>query len=184
LHRIFGKARKENDPKTVIIAYTLLQRFNTHLHKHSAASTYHSLKLYCTVLNCPILAETHQYTEAFTNILFHPKLKDLLVNTNMTVYCGVTVKDDTLVDDYREGAIIITTTFLSTSESREVAEFYAPNEISIIFTYHIHGTCRRTALRIKELSQFPYEEEVLILRYVPFKVTSITRMEEERQIEI
>lgn len=71
------RAHKEDDPKLLIKAYTLHQ--NSKLHLYSAKNTYHSLKLYCTILNCPILARTQQYTEAFTSILFHPKLDDFMI---------------------------------------------------------------------------------------------------------
>lgn len=184
---LLEEACKKNDPKLIIKTYTLQQKFSHHLHKHSAANTFHSLKLYCTLLNCPILAYTQQYTEAFTSILFHPKLDEFLVR-NKTVYRGLTIKNDASISKYEQNDIIITTTLLSTSKNREVAECFAStsreNEISVFHTYNIHGTTRRTALDIETISKHPHEEEVLILRFIPFLVKSIIYKKDGRRIEI
>ena len=187
IEALFNRTFEENNPQPIIGGYTLSQKFSENLHKHSAANTFHSLKLYCTLLNCPILARTQQYTEAFTSILFHPTLDRFLVQ-NKTVYRGSIVKNDISIAEYNEGDIIITTTFLSTSMNSRVAEIFASgpreDEISVFSTYNIHGTCRRTALDIEPLSSRPHEEEILILRYVPFIITSIIRRGDGRRMEI
>jgi hypothetical protein len=191
IRKIFKEARYKNSPILIIKAYTLDQRFSERLNKHSAVNTYHALKLYCTLLNCPILAQTQEYTEAFTRILFHPKLKEFLVR-NRTVYRGIVLEDKKLVENYKKGATIITTTFLSTSNDREVAESFCAaspgNTISIFCTYNINITDRHTALDLRkilgEIGIFKDEEEILILRYVPFTIKSVDIMDDGRRMEI
>ena len=180
------RARKEDDPKLLIKAYTLDQ--NSKLHSYSAKNTYHSLKLYCTILNCPILARTQQYTETFTSILFHPKLDDFMIRTDMTVYRGSVIKNKKLIEDIEKGVVIITTTFVSTSKNKNVAEMFASrgssDQIEVLFTYHLYGTRDHTALDIGPISECPHEDEVLILRYIAFKVTSVVPYQEKNRFEI
>jgi len=181
------RAREQNNPEWIIKAYTSHQCFTEHLNKHSAANTYHALKLYCTLLNCPILAETQEYTEAFTRILFHPKLEKFLVRER-TVYRGLVLQDKKLVENYKEGATIITTTFLSTSTDPGVADIFlgnaTENEISVLCIYNINNTNRHTALDVTNQSIYPSEKEILILRYVPFTIKSIKRTDDDRKMTI
>jgi len=187
IRNYFEEARKQNNPEWIIKAYTSHKLFTEHLNKHSAVNTYHALKLYCTLLNCPILAQTQEYTEAFTRILFHPKLEQYLYRKG-TVYRGIGLKDKKLVDNYNEEATIITTTFLSTSTDPEVADFFgstdSENAISVSCIYNINNTTRHTALNVTDLSVYTDEEEILILRYVPFTIRSVKRMENGRRMEI
>ncbi|CAF0994758.1 unnamed protein product [Rotaria sp. Silwood1] len=186
IRKYFQQARQQNNLLAIIKAYTCSSEFTGRLNKHSAANTHHLLKLYCTLLNCPVLAYTQEYTEAFTSILFHPSLDQYLVR-NETVYRGIFLQDEKPIANYREGVIIITTTFLSTSRNRDVAELFggtSPGGISIFSTYNINNIRRHTALDIGRISHFPGENEVLILRYAPFKITSLIRTEDGRRIDI
>jgi hypothetical protein len=187
IRNYFEEARKQNNPELIIKAYTSHKLFTEHLNKHSAANTYHGLKLYCTLLNCPILAQTQEYTEAFTKILFHPKLEIFLVRKG-TVYRGMSLTNKKLVDNYTEGATIITTTLLSTSTDPEVAEFFlasAPEDaIKVFCTYNINNTYRHTALDLKNLSVYRNEKEILILRHAPFTIKSVERMDDGRRMTI
>jgi hypothetical protein len=184
----FKQARKDDNPLMIIKAYTVAQEFTSYINNDSAANTYHALKLYCTMLSCPIRAQTQEYTEAITNILFHPKLDALLVQEEKIVYRGIWLEDKTLVDNYEEGATIITTTFLSTSTNPEMADIYGPvrsdDTISISCTYHLNNTKRRSALNLGRNSQHPDEEEILILRYVPFTIKSLERSDDGRRMKI
>jgi hypothetical protein len=139
------------------------------------------------VLNCPILAQTQAYTEAITSIFFHPKLDKLLVRKK-TVYRGAVLEDKKLIANYKKGATIITTTFLSTSTDRWVAERWCDtsndNQISIFATYKIKNIHRRTALDLSKFSRFSNEEEVLILRYVPFRVKYLHWENDGRRMKI
>jgi hypothetical protein len=187
IRKYFKEAREQDNPLAIVKAYTVSKDFSHRLNKHSAVNTYHALKLYCTLLNCPVLAQTQEYTEAFTRILFHPKLEQYLYRKG-TVYRGIGLKDKKLVDNYNEEATIITTTFLSTSTDPEVADFFggtdSENAISVSCIYNINNTNRHTALNLRNLSAFPNEEEILILRYVPFTIRSVKRMENGRRMEI
>ncbi|CAF3165098.1 unnamed protein product [Rotaria sp. Silwood2] len=96
----FQEARKKNSPLPIIKAYTISQEFSKRINKHSAANTYHALKLYCTLVNCPVLAQTQEYTEAITSLLFHPDLDKFLVR-NKTVYRGTVLEDEKLIASYK-----------------------------------------------------------------------------------
>jgi hypothetical protein len=189
IRNYFKQARDEDNPIVIVKVFTLDQRLSQHVNKHSAVNTYHALKLYCTLFNCPILAQTQEYTEAFTRIFFHPKLDEYLVRKR-TTYRGTVLEDKKLVDNYKEGATIITTTFLSTHTEPFVAELFSAvpdgnmNMISVFYTYNINNTHRHTALDLKDISPYPNEKEVLILRYVPFTIRSVERKNDDRRIEI
>ncbi|CAF1438234.1 unnamed protein product [Adineta steineri] len=79
---------------------------------------------------------------------------------------------------FRKGSCITTTTFVSTSKYRSVAENFneqgyslpEADDISVLCTYIIKAE-NRTALYIAEYSQFPPEAEVLILPYSQFRIT-------------
>ncbi len=181
------QACEDDSPKPIIRAYTSTQLLSERLNKHLAANTYHALRRYCTLLNCPILAQTQEYTEAITSILFHPKLKDFLVHER-TVYRGAVLKDKKLVANYKKGATIITTTFLSTSTNPQVADAFSAdppeNEISIFCQYNISNKHRQTALDVRKISEFGHEEEILILPYVPFTIKSVERTDDGRRMKI
>jgi hypothetical protein len=187
IRKCFEEARQNDSPLPIIKAYTKAQNFSCRINKHASINTYHALKLYCTLLNCPILAQTQEYTEAITSLLFHPKLDECVVR-NAIVYRGAVLDDMKLVADYNEGATIITTTFLSTSRDRGVAKFYGTpppgNKIGIICIYNINNTDRRTALELGKLTYFDGEREILILRYIPFTTKSVERTNDGRQITI
>ena len=160
-----------------------------------AKNTYHELTLYCTPLNCNVLAHTQDGIQAFTTIMFHPKLNEYLCNRDVTVYRGFVIDSESLLEGYEEGATIITTTFLSTSTNLNVAKLFRDsgfdpikiNQISLLCTYHLHNY-RRTALDMEKISQFRHEKEILIYPYVPFRILSFTKkiikQTGEQQIEI
>jgi hypothetical protein len=185
----FNQARKEDNPIPIIKAYTFDQDLTKRLNKHSAVNTHHTLELYCTLLNCSILAQTQEYTEAFTKILFHPKLEEFLVR-KMKVYRGAVLEDKKCIANYKKGATIITTTFLSTSTDHEVAEIFSAvppgniNMISLFCTFNINNTHRHTALDLKNISVRPEEKEILILRYIPFTIQSVEQSDDGRKVAI
>ena len=119
----FREAREQNAPEVIVKGYSREQAFTKCLNKHLAANSNHFFRRYCTILNCPILDQTQQYTEAFTSIVFHPKLRRAPGPTGI-VYRGIVFEDDRLIKTYKEGATILTTTFLSTSRDSRVAEMF------------------------------------------------------------
>jgi hypothetical protein len=108
---------------------------------------------------------------------------------------------------YKEGDIVMTRSFLSTSEERSKAELFIPgsddkkqsvNEdekqsVNKNEKQSINGeekqpvTCiykvinRRTSLHIKKLSIFPEEKEVLILPFAVFRIIKIDFNKDENK---
>jgi hypothetical protein len=188
IRELFKQASDRNCPLMFIKAYTKSQPFTEHINNSSAANTYHAVKIYCTILNCSILARTQEYTDAITSIFFHRDLDKLLIDRDRTVYRGYTVEDEKMLNSYEVGATILTTTQLSTSTNLEVAMRYAVNDgsdrTSVFCTYKVYKTYRRTALNIALNSQHPDEDEILILRYVPFTITFIEWTDNGRKMKI
>jgi hypothetical protein len=176
----FRDACRNDDPVPMLRTYSREQALSTTINEDMAKNTHHELMMYCTSLNCNVLARTQDGIGAFVSILFHPKLKKhLLKGGSQTVYRGSTILTNDVLQNYKEGSVIITTTFLSTSKDPEVAKMFSsidPNEkgqTSVLCTYEVFNY-RRTALDMDGISAFPYEKEVLIFPYVPFRITSIT----------
>jgi hypothetical protein len=178
----FGTAAETNEPKFVLQAYSRSKLFSKQINGDMAKNTYHELTLYCTPLNCNVLARTQDAIEAFITILFHPNLKKYLSNGDVTVYRGSVIDSESVLEGYQKDATIITTTFLSTSKDLDVAEMFRDSgsdptkasQISLLCKYNLHNY-QRTALDMKTISQFPVEEEVLIYPYVPFRILSFTK---------
>ena len=186
VREMFQRALEENSPELVVKAYTSEQSFTRCLNIHLAANSHHFLKLFCTIQNCPILSRTQDYTEAFSTILTHPKL-DRYGIKNTTLYRGAVRPDGKILDSYQLGATILTTSLISTSVDRNVALIFCDSpyddSFPILWIYTIHGTHRRSALSVETLAKHPDEREVIILRYVPFKVTSVIK-EDGRRTDI
>jgi hypothetical protein len=189
IRNYFKQARDEDNPILIVKVFTLDQRLSQHVNKHSAANTYHALKLYCTLLNCPILAQTQEYTEAITRIFFHPKLEEFLVR-KIEVYRGIVLEDNKLIANYKAGATIITTTFLSTTADRAAAESFSAvpdgdmNKISVFCTYNINNIHRYTALDVRKIINFNAEDDIIILRFAPFTIRSVEQTDDGRRITI
>jgi hypothetical protein len=103
-----------------------------------------------------------------------------------TTYRGmhITDKDITM---YEVGKIFMNKAFLSTSRLREVAEKFAKRKLpadkrAAICTYIIKDN--HAALDIQEYSEYPQEEEVLILPCMDFEVTKIDTNGEFVEIEV
>ncbi|CAF1063228.1 unnamed protein product [Adineta ricciae] len=176
IREAFREAREKDDVKLVIRAYTLSQMFSACLNAHFAANVHHFLQLYCTVYNCPILSRTQEYIDAFSIILTHPDL-DPYVITNKTVYRGACLPKREFIDAYQKNDTILTTTLLSTSVIKDAAELFfvgAPDiSLAVLWIFNLNGTNRRSALSISSMSVD--EDEVLILRYIPFIITSVVK---------
>ncbi|CAF3673858.1 unnamed protein product, partial [Rotaria sp. Silwood1] len=67
-------AGANNEPMYILRAYSRSQTFSKQINNDMAKNTYHELKLYCTSLNCNVLARTQDGIQAFIAVLFHPKL--------------------------------------------------------------------------------------------------------------
>ena len=191
----FKIAAERNDPKVVLQAYSESTEFTKHINGDMAKNTYHELALYCTSLNCNVLARTQDVIQAFITILFHRRLNEDLCVGHITVYRGFALDSENVLKGYEAGATIITTTFLSASKDLTVAKLFMeagsastkPYQILLLCIYKIHNY-RRTAVDMVGISQFPEEEEVLVYPYVPFRIISYVKKTNEQtgkqQIEV
>jgi hypothetical protein len=83
------------------------------------------------------------------------------------------------LEAYAMGKIVITRSFLSTSKKREVAEFYLGfddviNRPPVICIYNVSNP--RSSLCIESFSEFSEEEEVLIVPFIAFEITTVTEV--------
>jgi hypothetical protein len=97
-----------------------------------------------------------------------------------TTYRGMSITRGELAQ-YKEGDIILTRSFLSTSEDENVAKIFMPGndkkkqadeeKLPVMCIYKVVNP--RSSLYIKELSRFQEEKEVLIVPFVVFRITKI-----------
>jgi len=172
----FARAFEEHDPNYIITAYTYCQNFTKLLNTDMARNVIHDLKNGCSQFCCDSLYSTEDGTKSITSILlYHPKFLEF--NFTGEVYRGIVLSKNAL-DHYVFGSSIITTTFLSTSKDRAVAERICdkgssnPQMHQFFCTYTVvNKNC--TALDISTKSLYPDEQEVLILPYSAFLITKI-----------
>lgn len=187
IENCLAQVRKDRELSPIITIYTMSQQVSRRLNRCLALNTFHTLNFYCTLLNCPALAETEEYTETFTNVLFHPQFEKYIVRKK-TVYRGFWLQDKKFIESYKEGATIITTTVLSTSENPAVAESFIADlpqdQLAILCIYNINNVKRRTALKLREISYYQDEDEVLILPYIPFIIQSVKQLDNGHRMEV
>lgn len=185
----FKRASDEDNPFEILFAYTRCQNFSKVLNSDMARNVIHVLTNYCSKFSCDCLYSTEDGTKSIATILlYHPQFQNL--NFVGEVYRGFVIKELNL-SHYTEGSRIITTTFLSTSKKREVAEIFSGqgnplahiDDTSVLCMYKINSK-NRTAIYIAEYSTFQAEQEVLILPYSSFKITNIVRNDQQRRCEI
>ncbi len=108
-----------------------------------------------------------------------------------TSYRGMKLYREDFEKNYQIGKALLIKPFTSTSKKRNVGEFYASahstgdcSTVPVLCTYIILENTATSneasvALDISFISEFPDEEEVLILPHVSFKVQSIKRLPTE-----
>jgi hypothetical protein len=106
--------------------------------------------------------------------IFHPYFK------TGTTYRGMSMTRGEL-EQYKEGDIVLTRSFLSTSKDENVAKFFMPDDdnkkqadeekLPVMCIYKVVNP--RSSLYIEELSNFPDEKEVLIVPFAVFRITKI-----------
>ena len=174
----FQMACKEENPLHIIKAYTVDQCFSSHLNNDMARNVIHNLKRGCSKFSCDCLYSTEDATKSIAGIfLHHAAFKQL--GYYGQVYRGMVLQEN-VFKPYTIDSYIITTTFLSTSKNPQVAQIFSGQDdlsynkqlISCFCTFNIHSFVR-TALDISDLSEFEEEDEVLLLPYTVFKITSI-----------
>ncbi len=181
---LFEKGAMENDIHAFIRAYTVTKSFTETLNRHLAANIlfYFESRLYDNVdyqlIKCLI--------DFVALLIYRRELSQYLFTG--PVYRGMIMSEDDLIK-YIVGSRIMNTSFLSTTKDREVAEAFSrqnQQEFAVLCTYEIlNKNNRRTALKIADISNFPGEQEVLILPFSPFCVKSIKQPRDNSQpIEI
>lgn len=161
--RVFiGKAIQENDPTQVVRAYTAETGFYKRLNEDLPQLPTH----------WP--GSKHERNIA-SIMMFHHVFEDCSFTGE--TYRGMTVSLEDL-NLYVIDSIFMNKTFLSTSQKpKKAAGFAESNKLctghSVICKYLIKT--KGTALAIDHISEFPWEQEVLILPYASFKVKSIRK---------
>ena len=159
---LIDKAIRENDPTQVVRAYTAQTGFYTRLNTDLAQMPTHWSGI------------KHERNVA-SIMIFHPVFQKYSFTGE--TYRGM-IMSQTDLNEYVIGSIFMNKTFLSTSKLRIEAEsFFQPKKASeglkVLCKYGIKHP--GTALAIEDLSDYPYEKEVLILPYAVFKVKYIRK---------
>ncbi|CAF4391408.1 unnamed protein product [Rotaria socialis] len=181
IQNCFKQALLEQNPNYLVIAYTSCQKFSNSLNIDMARNVMHALNNGCSQFSCQCLYSTQDGTKSISSIfLHHPNFQKL--DFKGEVYRGIVMPKHKF-SHCKVGSSIITTTFLSTSKDRLVAQGFGDKCVlnsamhSFFCTYMIINDSR-TAIDISKLSTHPEEDEVLILPYSPFLITKIEEKEE------
>lgn len=163
VREFFDKALENNDPKMVVRAYSaetgFYRRVNTDL---SQMPTHWS-------------GTKHERNLA-SIMIFHPVFQNFSYTGES--YRGMTMSSEDL-KKYVVDTIFMNKTFLSTSKQKSKAEGFTESydlskSVGVLCKYLIKR--KGTALEIENMSEFPLEEEVLILPYASFKVKRIQKV--------
>ncbi|CAF1113312.1 unnamed protein product [Rotaria sordida] len=174
IYHLLLKAEQTNDIKYLIRAYTAETDF------------------YKVLNTCHAQLSSRRYTEEERETWFVKFGKTLHKSEQLdkyrwmgTTYRGLFVTNKDL-DQYKVGDYIVNKAFLSTSKSRQIAEKFisisSTDKLAIICVYHLKKD--EYVLDISSISEFPEEEEVLILPNACFKVERINRQIYPIEIEL
>ncbi|CAF0916133.1 unnamed protein product [Adineta ricciae] len=158
VHNYLQCALRKQDPDYIIAAYTISQKFSKLLNEDMARNIIHDLKNGCSQFSCDCLYSTEDGTRAIISILlrYERYQKRSFVGRS---YRGIVLPRNVL-DHYKVGSCIMTTTFLSTSANRYVAEMFSdkgttdPNKQSYFCIYEIINNDQSTAIDISGISEF------------------------------
>ncbi|CAF3822875.1 unnamed protein product [Rotaria sp. Silwood1] len=167
---LFDKAAKEKDPKYLIQAYTAETDFYRILNLNLAQAQLINIESFQIEIN--------QHCTSIVGILTHHSFFDPF-DFRGECYRGMSIKKSEL-DKYKKGSRILTKSFLSSSQTRDVAINFAVTSassgtISILCIYNIRN--RRSGLNLEQISEFPNEKEVLIMPYTAFKVIDVSYLD-------
>jgi hypothetical protein len=164
----------ENDPFPLAMIYTGTTMFCTHLN-NDLAKLGSDFRFVSTRLDYP-------HNEPPKNLGQYIYASLLINHTRFqpyqhasTIYRGTNISSQDL-EAYAMGKIVITRSFLSTSKKREIAEFFigfedVTNRPPVICIYKVSNP--RSSLAIESFSNFPEEEEVLIVPFIAFEITAV-----------
>jgi hypothetical protein len=94
-------------------------------------------------------------------------------------YRGVKITEGEF-QKYIVGKLIFNKAFTSTSKKRQVAENFISSKSkdqkkNAIFTFNFHDNETNFTIDLKGISEYPDEEEVLIMPRIPFRITKVNR---------
>ena len=174
IRRLLVKAQQTKDITYLVRAYTAETDF------------------YKVLNSCHAQLSSHGYTEEERDAWFVKYGKTLHKSEQLdkyrwtgTTYRGIYLNDNAL-DQYNIGDYIVNKAFLSTSKSRHVAERFISisslKKVIVVCVYYLRKN--EYVLDISSISEYPEEEEVLILPNACFKVESIKRQVCPIEIEL
>jgi hypothetical protein len=172
----FNDARETNDPIYLLKAYTAESPFYKRLnHEMASGNRRQVFKKLCK-----------KWTGYYTGIIVKNPAFEHYRFSGQT-YRGMQINPSDY-EQYRVGVALANKSFQSTSKSWEIANSFAcgskptPGKLSVIIIFTILD--RRSALSIEEISEYPNEEEVLIVPGTLFIVTSINQDETPYEIQL
>jgi hypothetical protein len=171
---LLDKARQTQDPKWLAHAYSAETGF-------------------CQAINTALalgpslmqeLSDTQDF-HSFVGIFFHHKALEKYRYTGKC-YRGMKLSIKDFEENYKVGQKLLIKPFTSTSKRREIAERFATassigsRPLSVLYIYTIpHRTLSyddNVALDISSISEYPDEEEVLILPYTSLEIQSVNHL--------
>jgi hypothetical protein len=169
-----NKARQVQDPKWLIQAYSAETGFYQVINKALALEPLFTAEL-------KVNKSFHSFVGVF---LYHKALKKYRYTGKC--YRGMKLSTKDFEENYKVGEQLLIKPFISTSKSRHIAEQFAttppissrPLSVLCIYTIPDRTLSYRdnVALDISSISQYPHEEEVLILPYTSLQVQSINHL--------
>ena len=162
IQRFLRRAVEEKDCTRLIQAYTAETDF------------YNQINNYLLTRN-----EDNDLTQFIHTIYSNQQLHDKYSYVG-TCYRSILINSEDELNLYKKNTKILNRIFLSTTRDRQIAEEYLhnrtnDNKISIMMIFKIRHVY--TALNIETISEFPHEEEILIMYDSIFKILNIVKKE-------
>ncbi|UJR11354.1 hypothetical protein I4U23_015535 [Adineta vaga] len=169
-----NKARRTQDPKWLIQAYTAETGLYQIINKAFAQ----------TLTNRESFNAKNDF-RAFAGVLSrHNALKQYRYTGKC--YRGMKLSDEDFQKNYKLDQQLLIKPFMSTSKSRAIAEQFATfsrddtRPLSVLFIYTVPKYTLQfddnVALDISPISEYPHEEEVLILPYTSLEIQAINHL--------
>jgi hypothetical protein len=171
---LLNKARQAQDPKCLVRVYTAGMGFCQAINKAIALD--------------PLYYEQPDVEQSFYSFIGVLRCHEALEKYRYTGKCyrGMKISTEDFEENYKVGNELLIKPFISTSKSRDIAERFAtaPSISSrSLLALCIYTIPARTlsyidnvALDISSISEYPDEEEVLILPYTSLQIQSINHL--------
>jgi len=168
------KARQTQDPKWLVKAYSAEISFCHTINKALALGPSHMGTSY-------VKESFHPFVGVF---FYHGALRKYRYTGKC--YRGMKLSTKDFEKNYKVGQRLLIKPFTSTSKCRHIAEQFATasstgsRPLSVLYIYTIpertRSYCDNVALDISSISEYPHEEEVLILPYTSLQIQSINHL--------